>query len=230
MKYQKGFLRMKKIKSVITVLAVLFASMGALPEARANGELDQILANMQNAGSKIKALSANLSQEKKLSIGGTERYQGTITIQRGSQGNEKAIVHYTNGQHVSVVGNKIALYNERIKQAIETTRQSQAKDKPQFDFIATPYSSVADLKAKFNISYLGDENGMAKLELAPKNPALQKSTLWVDRGLWIPTKFKVVEKTGDNSYFTLSNVQLNPKVSADMFVIKYASGTTVIKK
>jgi outer membrane lipoprotein-sorting protein len=221
---------MKKIKLAVTVLTVLFASMGALPRAQANGELDQILANMQNAGSKIKALAANLSQEKKLSIGGSERYQGTITIQRGTQGNEKAIVHYTNGQHVSVVGNKIVLYNERIKQAIETTRQSQAKDKPQFDFIATPYSSVADLKTKFNISYLGDENGMAKLELTPKNSALQKSTLWVDRGLWIPTKFKVVERNGDNSYFTLSNAQLNPSVSANTFVIKYAPGTTVIKK
>lgn len=221
---------MKKMKTVITVLAVLFACMGALPKAQANGELDQILANMQNAGSKIKALAANLNQRKKLNIGGWETYNGTITIQRGTQGNEKAIVHYTNGQHVSVVGNKIVLYNERIPQAIETTKQSQAKDKPQFDFIATPFKSVAELKARFNISYLGDENGMAKLELAPKNSALQKSVFWVDRGSWIPTKFMVKEKTGDDSYFTLSAVQLNPKVTAQTFEIKYAPNTQIIKR
>jgi outer membrane lipoprotein-sorting protein len=89
---------------------------------------------------------------------------------------------------------------------------------------------VADLKARFNIAYLGDENGMAKLELTPKNPALQKSILWVDKGLWLPTKFRVVEKTGDVSYFTLSNVQLNPKVSADTFNLKYAPNTQIIKK
>lgn len=222
---------MKKIKSAIAVLAVLFASLGVPPKAQANGELDQILANMQNAGSKIKALAANLNQHKKLkAIGGSENYNGTIAIQRGGQNNEKAIVHYTNGQHVSVVGNRIVLYNERIPQAIETTRQSQAKDKPQFDFIATPYKSVAELKAQFNITYLGDENGMAKLELAPKNSALQKSVLWVDRGLWIPTKFKVVENNGDDSYFTLSSVQLNPKITPDTFKIKYAPGTKVIVK
>jgi outer membrane lipoprotein-sorting protein len=222
---------MKKMKAVITVVAIFLASIGLIPTAQANGDLDQILANMQNAGGKIKTLSSNILQEKKSSIDGqTDRFQGNITLQRGAQGSEKVIIHYTNGQHVSVVGNKIVLYNERIPQAIETNRQSQAKDKPQYDFIATPFSSVADLKARFNIAYLGDENGMAKLELTPKNPALQKATMWVDKGLWIPTKFRVAEKTGDVSYFTLSGVQMNPKVSAGTFVIKYAPNTQIIRR
>lgn len=222
---------MKKMKVAITVVAVLLASAGLIPGAQANGQLDQILNNMQNAGKKITSLAGNIAQEKKSSLGGKpEYYQGTTTLQRGAKGSEKVIVHYTNGQHVSVVGNRIVLYNERIPQAIETTRQSQANSKPEFDFIATPYSSVADLKARFTIAYLGDENGMAKLELTPKNPALQKSILWVDKGLWIPTKFRVVEKTGDISSFTLSGVQLNPKVSADTFKIKYAPNTQIIKR
>jgi outer membrane lipoprotein-sorting protein len=221
---------MKKIKIIITAAVILLAGVGLMPTAQANGQLDQILTNMQNAGGKIKTLTSGITQEKKSTLGGSERYQGTMTLQRGAQGREKVIIHYTNGQHVSVNGNKIALYNERIPQAIETTRQSQAKDKPQFDFIATPFSSVADLKARFNIEYLGEENGMAKLELTPKNPALQKSILWVDKGLWIPTKFRVVEKTGDISYFTLSGVGLNPKVSANTFTLKYAPNTQIIKR
>jgi outer membrane lipoprotein-sorting protein len=221
---------MKKMKRFISVVAVLLAGVGLMPSAQANGQLDQILNNMQNAGKGINTLSGNIAQEKKTTFGGTERYQGTTTLQRGAKGSEKVVVHYTNGQHVSVVGNKIVLYNERIPQAIETTRQSQANSKPEFDFIATPYSSVADLKARFNIAYLGDENGMAKLELTPKNPALQKSILWVDKGKWIPTKFRVIEKTGDVSYFTLSDVQLNPRVTADTFKLKYAPNTQIIKR
>jgi outer membrane lipoprotein-sorting protein len=229
--YQKGFLLMKTLKLSITVVAVFLAAVGLMPSAQANGQLDQILTNMQNAGKGINTLAGNIAQRKKSSLGGKDEvYQGTTTLQRGAKGSEKVIVHYTNGQHVSVVGNKIVLYNERIPQAIETTRQSQANSKPEFDFIATPYSSVADLKARFNIAYLGDENGMAKLELTPKNPALPKSILWVDKGLWIPTQFRVVEKTGDISYFTLSNVQLNPKVSAETFRIKYAPGTQILKR
>jgi outer membrane lipoprotein-sorting protein len=221
---------MKKIKIIITAAIMLMAGVGLMPAAQANSQLDQILTNMQNAGKNIKTFASSLAQDKKSTLGGTERYQGNITLQRGAQGSEKAIIHYTNGQHVAVNGNKIVLYNERIPQAIETTRQSQAKDKPQFDFIATPFSSVAELKAKFNIAYLGEENGMAKLELTPKNPALQKSILWVDKGIWIPTKFRVTEKTGDISTFTLSNVQQNPKVSANTFVIKYAPNTQIIKR
>jgi outer membrane lipoprotein-sorting protein len=221
---------MRKLKLVIPVIAVLLASVSLLPESRANGQLDQILTNMQNAGKQIKSLASNIAQEKKSSLGGTERYNGTITLQRGPKGGEKVIIHYANGQHVSVVGDKIVLYNERIPQAIETTRRSQANSKPEFDFIATPFASVADLKARFNIAYLGEENGMAKLELTPKNPALQKSILWVDKGMWIPTKFRVQEKTGDVSYFSLSGVTLNPTVSADTFKIKYKPNTEVIKR
>jgi outer membrane lipoprotein-sorting protein len=221
---------MKKIKIIITAAVMLLAGVGLMPTAQANGQLDQLLTNMQNAGKNIKTFASSLAQDKKTTFGDTERYRGNITLQRGAQGSEKVILHYTNGQHVSVNGNKIVLYNERIPQAIETTRQSQAKDKPQFDFIATPFSSVAELKAKFNIAYLGDESGMAKLELTPKNPALQKSILWVDKSLWIPTKFRVTEKTGDISTFTLSDVQQNPKVSASTFVIKYAPNTQIIKR
>lgn len=221
---------MKTMKLSIIVIAALLAGAGSMPSAQANGQLDQILTNMQNAGKGINTLAGNIAQEKKSSLGGTERYQGTMTLQRGAKGSEKVIIHYTNGQHVLVDGNRILLYNERIPQAIETTRKSQANNKPEFDFIATPYSSVADLKARFNIAYLGDESGMAKLELTPKNAALQKSILWVDKGLWIPTKFRVVEKTGDVSYFTLSNVQPNPKVSAATFSLKYAPNTQIIKK
>jgi outer membrane lipoprotein-sorting protein len=222
---------MRKIKIIITTVVMLLAGIGLMPNAQANGQLDQILNNMQNAGKNIKTFASSLVQAKHSNLGGKpEKYDGTITLQRGAQGSEKVIIHYTNGQHVSVNGNKIVLYNEIIRQAIETTRQSQAKDKPQFDFIATPFSSVAELKANFNIAYLGEEDGMAKLELTPKNPALQKSIMWVDRDLWIPTKFRVVEKTGDISYFTLSGVQRNPKVSASTFIIKYAPGTEIIKR
>jgi outer membrane lipoprotein-sorting protein len=215
---------------MMIVAAIMATTLAAIPTTKANGDTDQILANMQNAAKNIKTLSANLSQEKKLTIGGSERYNGTVTIQKGSQGTEKAIVHYTNDQHVSVVGNVITLYNGRIKQAIITTRQKQANEKPEFNFIATPFRSTTELKAQFNIDHVGDENGMAKLELTPKNPALQKSTIWVDRSSWLPTKFKVMEKTGDISYFTLSNLQLNPKVSADTFKINWPSDTNVIRK
>jgi outer membrane lipoprotein-sorting protein len=221
---------MKKTTILITVLAILLASFSAIPVAKANGQTDQILANMQNAFKNVKTLEANISQEKKLSIGGRENYYGTMTLQRGTQGSEKAIVHYTNGQHVSVVGNTITLFNERIKQAIITSRQKQANNKPEFNFIATPFRSTAELKQQFDINYVGDEDGKAKLELTPKNSALQKSTLWVDKGSWIPTKYKVIEKTGDVSFFTLSNIKLNPSVGANTFKINWPADTKVIKQ
>ena len=35
---------------------------------------------------------------------------------------------------------------------------------------------------------------MAVLVLRPKNPNLQQTTIWVDKGNWLPVQFKVVDQ------------------------------------
>ncbi len=216
---------MKKISLAMAIIALLLPSINS--QARGADSVDQVLTNMQNAGQKVKTFSASISQYKRdLHLGGSESLSGNIVFQRAG---EKALIKMNNGQEVAIAGNQIILYQSRILQAIHTTRTKQATDKPEINFISTPFTSSAELKAKFNINYKGDEGSTAVLELLPKNPNLQRATLWVDKTSWLPVKFKVYAQ-GSESTFTLSNLQTNIGVSGSTFKINYAPGTKHIEK
>lgn len=224
---------MKRLNLIIAAVTLFAAATFSITPASANG-VDEILNNMRNAAKGIKTVRAILNQEKKnTQLGGPpERYSGAIVIQRGErQGSEKVKIKYTNGQEIAVVGNQITLYQPSINQVLITTRQKIGNENKDISFVATPFSSVDDLKAKFNIEYRGDEGGLAKLELQPKNPNLQPATIWVDRNSWLPTKFKVIEKQSKNeSFFTLTQVSPNSPVKSDEFKVNYPPGTKVIKQ
>ncbi len=220
-------MRMKAMMATAMLLVAVSISTSAVPAA--NG-VDQILANMQNAAKNIRTMQADLNQVTHHAIGGKSKYNGNVVIQRGSAaGSEKAIVKYTNGQQVSVVGDKVTIAQPGIGQQIEALRSKLAKENNQYSFIATPFASTASLKAKFDIAYVRDEGNEAVLELTPKVSDIQKSTIWVDKSSWLPTKFKTVEKNGDQTDFTLSNIQQNIKVDPSTFKVN-CPGCKVIKK
>src|SRR5258708_7887921 len=144
---------------------------GKISRANANGKLDEVLANMERAARTIKTIEADMLQEKRdLQIGGKEVYSGKIFFLH-DKNCDKVRINYDRppGQVVAVLCNEIDLYQPSINQMIITSRQSQASKNQEFSFIATPYTSVPQLKSQYNIAYLGDEqlgsNSTAKLEL-----------------------------------------------------------------
>lgn len=220
-------MRLKAILATALLFVAASISISAVPPA--NG-VDQILANMQNAAKNIRTMQADLNQVTHHAIGGKSPYSGTVVIQRGTApGSEKAIVKYSNGQQVSVVGDRITIAQPSISQMIVASRSKLAKENNQYSFIATPFASTASLKAKFDIAYARDEGNEAVLELTPKVSDIQKSTIWVDKGSWLPTRFKAIEKNGDQTFFTLSNIQQNVKVASSTFQVS-CPGCKVINK
>jgi outer membrane lipoprotein-sorting protein len=204
--------------------------------ASPNGKLDQILANMQRAARTLRTFRAHLTHEKRhTQIGGREFYEGTITFKHVSSNKDKVRIVYTNGQEVLIDGNRLMLYQPRIKQAFVSTRQAQAAKNPDLVFFATPYSSLPKLRSYYNVVYLRDEQvgGFATsvLELTPKvSSAAVKEIIWVDQASWLPIRFQVVERNGDVSTFTLSNIEKNVKLSDGDFQLNLPSGTRVIKQ
>jgi outer membrane lipoprotein-sorting protein len=220
-------MRLKAIMATALFLVAASVSISALPSA--NG-VEQILANMQNAAKNIRTMQADLKQVTRHAIGGNTKYNGNVLIQRGSTaGSEKAIVKYTNGQQVSVVGDRITIAQPNIGQMITASRSKLAQENNQYSFIATPFASTSSLKAKFDIAYVRDEGNEAVLELTPKVSDIQKSTIWVDKGSWLPTRFQAIEKNGDQTIFTLSNIQQNIKVDSNTFQVS-CPGCKVIRK
>ena len=114
---------------------------------------------------------------------------------------------------------------------IITSRRAQASKNQEFSFIATPYKSVPELKSQYDIVYLGDEQGAAKLELTPKAASsVKKLTLWVDQSSWLPTRYQVVEKNNNVTTFTLNGMKLNGGLDGNIFKISWPKDTKELRK
>ena len=225
---------MKRSKLIFTIIALTTAAVVPTGGSLANGKLDEILANMQKAAGNITSIQAKLDQLKRdLQIGGIEKYSGEIFFKHVAKGNDKVKIVYSipDGQTIWVVGETITLYQAKIKQAIITTRSAAAAKGDEFAFIATPYSSVPDLKRQYDIVYAGDDQGMAKLELTPKaKSSIRKLTLWVDQSTWLPMKYTVVESGGNPTTFTLSGVKKNQGVSDSTFKVDLPRDTKIVRR
>lgn len=226
---------MKRINLIFTI-AMLLIGVCSIPPARAgaNGNLDEILNNMQKNAASIKTIYARMEQAKRdPQVGGSERYAGEIFFKHLGKNNDKVRINYSKpkGQTVWIDGNVITLYQAEIGQAIVTTRGAAASKGDEFAFVATPYASVPDLKSKYNITHAGDEQGLAKLELTPKGRSSVKSlTLWVDQSSWLPTKYHIVEGNGNTTTFTLSGMKTNGVIPNGNFEVKLPKDTKIVKK
>ena len=225
---------MKRSRLIFTVIALSAVAVVPTRGSHANGKLDEILANMQKAAGNITSIQAKLDYLKRdLQIGGIEKYSGEIFFKHTAKGNDKVKIVYSipKGQTIWVVGETITLYQAEIKQAIVTTRSAAASKGDEFAFIATPYSSVPDLKRQYDIVYAGDDQGMAKLDLTPKaKSSIRKLTLWVDQSNWLPMKYTVVESGGNPTTFTLSGLKKNQGVSDSTFKVDLPKDTKIVRR
>jgi outer membrane lipoprotein-sorting protein len=225
---------MKRIKLLFIVAQLLMAASVSTASANGDGKLDAILDNMQKNAASITTIYAEMDQLKRdRSIGGVEKYKGQLFFKHSGKNNDKVRINYSNpkGQTIWVVGDEITLYQETIKQAIIMSRRSAASKGDEFAFVATPYTSVPDLKRQYNIVYAGDDQGMAKLELTPKaKSSVQKLTLWVDQSSWMPMKYQIVESGGNDTTFILSNVKKNSVISDGNFKVNLPGDTKKIRR
>lgn len=225
---------MKQLFTKLIAAAMLLAAPASISAGNPNGKLDEILANMQKSASTIKSIQASMEQLKRdRNIGGVEKYSGEIFFKHVAKSNDKVKIVYSRpkGQTVWVVGDTITLYQAEIKQAIVTTRSAAAAKGDEFAFVATPYTSVPDLKRQYDIVHAGDDQGMAKLELTPKaKSSIQKLTLWVEQSGWLPVKYTVLEAGGTATTFVLTGVKKNQGIPDSTFKVELPKDTKIIRR
>ena len=225
---------MKAIGLALIAATIAAAAVSVSFAGAANGQLEQILNNMQKAAANIKTIRANMEIVKRdTAIGGTEKYSGIISFKHVTRNSDKVRIDYTapKGQVVWVVNDDIILYQEATGTVYMTSKKAQASKNSDLSFVATPYSSVPELKRQYNIVHLGDEDGRAKLELTPKaKSSLQKMILWVDQSLWLPTKYQVVESNSTTTTFTLTGLEINKGIPDKVFVPSYPPGTKKVRR
>ncbi len=164
--------------------------------------------------------------------------KGTMYFRR--QGNEieaatditspaKKYVLYSNG--------KVSLYQPPPLDQV--TEYSAGKNRADIDsFMVLGFGARGhDLQKSFDVKYAGMEPvqgvNAAKLELTPKSARVagmfQTITLWIDVARGVSVQQKLLEPSGDYRLAKYSNIQINPKISNDVFKLKTSSHTKFIK-
>ena len=189
---------------------------------------------MQKAAGSIATIQAKMEHLKRdLNLGGRpERSSGEIFFKHAGKNNDKVKIVYSipKGQTIWVVGDQVTLYQAEINQAIITSRSAAAAKGDEFAFVATPYTSIPELKRQYDIVYVGDEQGMPKLDLTPKaKSSIQKLSLWVDQSTWLPVRYAVLEP-GRETTFIISNIKKNQGVSESTFRVDLPKGTKTVRR
>ncbi len=139
-------------------------------------------------------------------------------------------------KYVLFTGNLVSVYQPSIDQV---TEYNPGKNKADFEsYLVLGFGgSGHDLEQSFDVKFAGMEQvqgvNAAKLELTPKSQRVrnmfQVITLWIDpaRGVNVQQKFQ--EPSGDYRLAMYSNIQLNQKISGDVFKLKTTGHTKVIR-
>ena len=228
---------MRKPTILTAVLIAIAGSTAAF--SRPDDKADQILAQMHEKSRKLSTIQASIVQLKRSpQIGAKETYSGILYFKHEGPNKDRIRITYKSGGQVTndllIDGDKITLYQPKIKQAIITSRSKQAEQNPEYDFLSAPYGSVPGLKKRYTITYLRDEPvgafSTSVIQLMPvsASSSFTNVTFWVDQASWLPVQYKVDERTGDTTTLTLSDIKRNNEVPGDAFSLNLPKVTKLI--
>lgn len=220
--------------AVAAVLAVM-ATFGTRAEAQVT---PAVLTRLEQAGKNLKSLQAGISQQKQDRVLGVkESSTGSLLYKAGAgAGSERVLLTYTTPipETVSVVGEKVTIYQPKLNQLFVTSRKAGANKNRSLGFLGLAYADAAQqLREKYTITILGEDlvNGQAatQVQLDPKDTSdgVQGIILWVDHRTWLPVKYFVTEKNAKTT-ITLNAMQPNVTLGDDKFEIPVPKDVKVV--
>lgn len=219
----KTFLRF----SFATALLAIFFSAFAVTETNAQ-QLNEILKRMETHRQSLTSLRANVMMVKYdpvLKIADT--YEGT-SMYVPLKGRDALVrIDWTKPaqETLAVAEGQYVLFRPRLNQAIIGNAKNAKGSGKANSALSFMNMSKGQLKANYNIKYLGQENVSGgiptwHLELTPKTAQNYKSAeLWVDSD-GMPIQAKVVEKNNDTITILLSKLEKNKTINTNDFVVK----------
>ena len=219
----------------IAVLAV-FILCGLAPAHAQN--LDAVLSSMDRAAASFRSAQCDfLSDQYQKVVDDHDTQKGKMYFRRqGSDVQMAADFAPPEQKYVLFTGSLLSVYQPSINQV---TQYSPGKNKGDFEsFLVLGFGgSGQDLAKSFDVKYSGMEQvqgvSAAKLELTPKSQRVRNMfsaiTLWIDPARGISVQQRYDEPSGDYKLTKFSNIELNHKISDDVFKLKTNSHTTVVK-
>ena len=224
--------------NLATIALMFFVSLFGATEIKAQGNIpNEILKRMEAHRLSLTSLQANVAMAKFNSqLGETDVTEGT-TMYLPVRGRDALVrIDWMRpvNETLSVVNKEYVLYRPRLKQAIVGKADQSNKNTKSANALAFMSMSKDQLKANYNVQYLGQENVGGnvptwRMKLTPKAAAnYQFAEIWVD-GDGMPIQAKVVENNNDSTTVLLSNLQKNKDLKATIFKVILPKDTKIVK-
>ncbi|CAN5595364.1 hypothetical protein BH24ACI2_BH24ACI2_15080 [soil metagenome] len=220
----KTFLRL----GFVAVALILFFNAFAVTETKAQGILGDILKRMEVNHNTLVSLRADVKMVKYDSLLKESDTTEGRSIYLPLKGRDALVrIDWTKPaqETLAVAEGQYVLFRPRLNQAIIGNAKNAKGSGKANSALSFMNMSKGQLKANYNIKYLGQENVSGgiptwHLELTPKTAQNYKSAeLWVDSD-GMPIQAKVVEKNNDTITILLSKLEKNKTINTNDFVVK----------
>ena len=231
----------KKIFYIIISVAFCFATFFPVNTYGSDGhiiyDLDEILAKVEDANSRLKTMDADIKYSRVISLLDSEEVSlGYLQYKKPKKLN---LNFFPPRNEINVIdGTYIWIYHMKEKQ-VEKYQISSDMDSPQgMDIFDLGYEYTTE-KAKENYSITlledisTDEEALYHIELIPKetfDSEYDRILLWVREGLWLPVQYQMFESDGEIiNTIELSNIQINPDIPDKIFVLDLPDDVEVLE-
>ena len=231
----------KKIFYIIISVAFCFTTFFPVNTYGSDGhiiyDLDEILAKVEDANSRLKTMDADIKYSRVISLLDSEEVSlGYLQYKKPKKLN---LNFFPPRNEINVIdGTYIWIYHMKEKQ-VEKYQISSDMDSPQgMDIFDLGYEYTTE-KAKENYSITlledisTDEEALYHIELIPKetfDSEYDRILLWVREGLWLPVQYQMFESDGEIiNTIELSNIQVNPDIPDKIFVLDLPDDVEVLE-
>ena len=231
----------KKIFYIIISVAFCFTTFFPVNTYGSDGhiiyDLDEILAKVEDANSRLKTMDADIKYSRVISLLDSEEVSlGYLQYKKPKKLN---LNFFPPRNEINVIdGTYIWIYHMKEKQ-VEKYQISSDMDSPQgMDIFDLGYEYTTE-KAKENYSITlledisTDEEALYHIELIPKDTfdsEYDRILLWVREGLWLPVQYQMFESDGEIiNTIELSNIQINPDIPDKIFVLDLPDDVEVLE-
>lgn len=202
---------MKKIYTLIIVSLSFIQLSWAQKDPAAKTVLDKVSANIKNS----KGATANFSYAVKNRKGESQgAAQGRLIV----SGNK---YHITQGDN-EIISNGTTLWNyDKSANEVNVSTPSSASGSINPDKLLTGSFSAAD----FNYKLVSQAGGQYQILLTPADARknFKQINLYVSKAENMITKASVLDKSGNTTFFQLSNIKTNVAVAAAQFEFNKAA-------
>jgi outer membrane lipoprotein-sorting protein len=202
---------------------------GAVPpfprKRKLSPDLSEILSRMNDAGKRLRSLSANIEYTKvTVLVNDKSTEEGRLFFRKGKTPEVRIEMERPESKVVLFKKNRAEIYLPKINQVQEYDLVQKSGLVEEFLLLGFG-AETGDLRKSYTIKYVKEEEiggeDTALLELTPIKPSLAsqlaKIDMWVSEDSWMPAQEQFFEPSGDYMLARYTAVKVNLKFPSSAF-------------